>query len=262
MSVYEQIRSSDGKRKLKKRFPDFALHYLSGFPRNHDVDNLRRVTNHEELLQFSMGRFVLVDSFLLAICEIKSLPDPKAIPADETFQSVLYKAINTLQAEAQYDAQHQAGLYLSAKKDINSIVAIAAFGPHFSWRVFTRDAVTDVSSNEDPTFAPRDSDESDSMSDVESADSHRAPRCACRFVYNTDFSSVLHDVGPNVLCERQLSGVTGYNLRVLCKWSQPLAYVHCINLFLRNQRPKRKPHPTYVAEPAVIFVSILLTNVQ
>ena len=73
--IVKQIHSNDGKRKFKKRVPDFALHYLSGVPRNHDVDNLHQVTNHEELLRFSMGRFVLIDSVLLAICEIKALPD-------------------------------------------------------------------------------------------------------------------------------------------------------------------------------------------
>lgn len=176
--IAKQIRSNDGKSKLKKRFPDFALHYLSGFPRNHNVDNLLQVTNHDELLQFSMGRFVIVDSFLLAICKIKALPDPRGIPASEAFQSVLYRAIDTLQAEARVDAQRQAGLYLSTKKDIDSVVAIAAFGPHFSWRVFTRDAVTDISSNEDPTFVPHDSD---STSDSLSATQRRATRYICHF---------------------------------------------------------------------------------
>ena len=188
--IAKRIRSNDGKYRFKKKFPDFALHYLSGFPRNHYVDNLLLVTNHDELLQFSMLRFVLIDSFLLAICEIKALPDPRGIPADEDFRSVLYSAIDTLQAEAQFDARRQAGLYLSTKKDIDSVVAIAAFGPHFSWRVFMRDAVTDISSNEDPTFVPHDSDDSDSTSDSLSATQRRATRYVGSLPHEVDVSII------------------------------------------------------------------------
>ena len=180
--IAKQIRSNDGKCKIKKKFPDFALHYLSGIPNNHNINNLPRVTNHEELLQFYMGRFVLVDSCLLAICEIKPLPDPRAVPADETFQSVLYRAIDTIQAEARVDAERQAALYLASKRNIHSVVAIAAFGPHFSWKVITQHTAIDISSNEDPTFITPESDDSDSTSDSFSANLRQVTRYVVRLL--------------------------------------------------------------------------------
>ncbi|EPT00629.1 hypothetical protein FOMPIDRAFT_1049403 [Fomitopsis schrenkii] len=166
--IVKTLLTNDGKHRLKRKFPDFVLHYLDGFPLNHEIDNIHQVTNHQELSQFHMGRFALTKSMLLAVCEIKALPDGKRIPAGDSFQATLATHVVNIQWEARAGAVSQASLYLASHRGIGSVVAIAAFGPHFSWRVCTPDTVPDVSSNEDPTFVYPGSDvrESDSNSDV------------------------------------------------------------------------------------------------
>ncbi|EPT00622.1 hypothetical protein FOMPIDRAFT_1049396, partial [Fomitopsis schrenkii] len=130
--IVKKLLTNDGKHRMKKKIPDFVLHYLDGFPLDHGIDNIRRVTNHQELSQFYMGRFTLTKSILLAVCEIKALPDGKDIPAGDSFQAVLATHVRNAQWEARMGARGQASLYLASHRGIGSVVAIAAFGPHFS----------------------------------------------------------------------------------------------------------------------------------
>ncbi|KZT64382.1 hypothetical protein DAEQUDRAFT_815007 [Daedalea quercina L-15889] len=103
-----------------------------------------------------MGRAIITDSSLLAICEIKAYPDPWHMRAGPSFRSDLAKQMKQAQMEACGDARRQAALYLSAHKDISGVVVIASFGAFYSWRNVLRDAVTDVSSNTDPSWRPSD----------------------------------------------------------------------------------------------------------
>ncbi|KAH9926886.1 uncharacterized protein B0H18DRAFT_1210803, partial [Fomitopsis serialis] len=157
--------TNDGGVVFKKKVPDFVLHYVTGVPLYHDIDSLLRVTNHEELLQFYEGRCALTSSIVLAVCEVKALPDPTKIPAGDQFQAVLKKRLFNIQGEARSGARKQVSLHLSAHRDLDEVVAIAIFGPYFSWRILAWDAVSDISSNDDPTYHASESDGGDSSGD-------------------------------------------------------------------------------------------------
>ncbi|KAH9926891.1 uncharacterized protein B0H18DRAFT_1118653 [Fomitopsis serialis] len=150
--VVKRQRTNDGRVVLRKRVPDFVLHYATGVPLDHDIGSLLEVTNHEQLQQFYQGRCIVTKSLVLAICEVKPYPDPNVIPAGDQFRDKLAKALGAIQAEARAGAKNQAALYLASRRNISCVVAISTFGAYFSWKVFVQGGVSDVSSNLDATY--------------------------------------------------------------------------------------------------------------
>ncbi|KZT64390.1 hypothetical protein DAEQUDRAFT_759949 [Daedalea quercina L-15889] len=154
--IAKQQYTNDGKKVIKKKVPDFVIQYFVGKYEHHGIDSLRKVTGRKQLRDFYKGRFVLVDYAVLALCEIKAYPDECQLKEGDGFQAKLALLVQRTEGEARLGAETQASLFLSAHKDIEGVVIIAIFGPFYSWRNITRDAVTDVSSNVDSTYEPSD----------------------------------------------------------------------------------------------------------
>ncbi|KAH9839759.1 uncharacterized protein C8Q71DRAFT_846371, partial [Rhodofomes roseus] len=161
--VLQQI-TNDDRVVLKKKVPDFVLHYLTGVPQDHHIDSFSQVTNHEELRQFYMGKFVVSVSVVLAVCEVKPVPDPDKIRAGERFWDDAADSMQSMQIEALADARNQVQLYFSAHVGVEHVVSIAMTGPFYCWRTFVRRDVRPISLNVDGTYDPEHEDDSSSQS--------------------------------------------------------------------------------------------------
>ncbi|TFY61251.1 hypothetical protein EVJ58_g4624 [Rhodofomes roseus] len=160
--------TNDDQIVYMRKVPDFILHYLTGVPLAHDIDSLLRVTNHQELQQFYMGKCVLSNTTILSICEIKALPDRDRIPAGDGFRETLVHLVQDAQSEAKTDVRNQVKVHLSSRPDVTAVVAVAIFGPFFAWRVFVQTAVSRISDHRDATYDPtKEEDTGDSGDSVQ-----------------------------------------------------------------------------------------------
>ncbi|KAH9931205.1 hypothetical protein B0H21DRAFT_761172 [Amylocystis lapponica] len=154
--------TNDGLNKRKSTIPDFCLLYLGGKrAAQPGTNNIALVCDFPVMRDHFRGKFEVITATILAICEVKRLPDfPDKGLSKEAYSTKMNVNYRLRFREASEDAERQCRLYFSAYRNVIGVVVMALVGNRFSWASIERSAISDMSSNVDSTYHPSDGDSS------------------------------------------------------------------------------------------------------